>query len=84
MHAPLPDHYPLAVVCIAALARIRFEHRRFGFLDLQEQWIVGISSFEQHDVAARPNTTNANNLSSDVHGRVLLKQFLAIGIEAFQ
>ena len=45
---------------------------------------VNISSFEQHDVAARPNTADADNLSSDVHGGVLLEQVLAIGIQAFQ
>ena len=84
LHAPLSDHHPLAVVWIDALARIRFEHRRFGFLDLEEQWILSISSFEQHDVAARPNTADADNLSSDVHRGVLLEQVLAIGIQAFQ
>ena len=79
LHQALPEHDPLAVIRVLALAEIGLEDRGSCLLDLEEERIARIPPDEEHDPAARPDAADADDLAGDVDPVELLEDVAPVG-----
>src|SRR3984885_645548 len=81
LHQPLARYHPLALVGELAGADESAEHRRLGFLNLQEQRIGVIAAEHQDDPAARSDAADTDDFARDVTELIPLEQVPAVGFQ---
>jgi hypothetical protein len=72
------DH-PLPMVRTGARARIGFEHRLLGLLDLKKQRIV-VRCDEKPNAADGTDAADANNLDCDIAQSIAVKRDIALPV----
>ena len=76
LHQLLALHHSLTVVLVFARRQMLFEHRSVCLLDLEEEWIFGVSPLQQDDVAPGSNASDADHLDGPIHCGVPAQQYL--------
>lgn len=66
LHEPLARYHPVPLVIMRVGRQVVLQDGRHGFLDLQEERVVGVASEEQHDVAAGSDAPDADHLAGGV------------------
>ncbi len=66
LHAALARDHPVPFVIVSVVREVALQDGRHGFLDLQEERVVGIAPEEQHDEAAGPHASDADDLAGRV------------------
>jgi hypothetical protein len=61
LHQSLTLHHPFAGIVVVRAWQAGLEHRSGGLLDLQEEWVVGVSIFHQHDPGPGADAADAEN-----------------------
>src|SRR5215207_5553742 len=82
LHQPLARDDTVSMVPVGALREERFEHRSLCLLDLEEQRIIFVATFEQHDVVSSADATYPYDLSRHVHETVLVEQVTPVVLQA--
>ena len=72
-------NHPLALLLVFAGARIRGEHGRFRFLDLQEQRVVVAVAHQQDHERLGPDRADADDLAREVHVVVMVEHETPLG-----
>ena len=76
MNLPFDDSAP--VVLVVGGLEVRFEDRRVGFLDLEDQRVVVAAAVEQRDPATGPDAADADHLAGGVDEAVPIEEVLAL------
>src|SRR5208337_2003590 len=80
LHEAYTLHHPETLMCIAALAAGRLQHRPARFLELQEERIIFIGE-KQRKIATRPHTAHSNYLYCAVLVVIALVQMSSIWLQ---
>ena len=81
LHQALPGDDALAAVGVLALADEAFQHRFLGFLRLQEQRVLVVSSEHQQNPGAGADTADSDDLAGHVGVVEVLKQVPPVGLQ---
>ena len=76
--SPLALDDALAGLVVAALGQVVLQHRRGGFLDLEEQRVVLVAALQQDDERAGADAADADDLAGHVDELEALQQLAPI------
>src|SRR5262249_48306527 len=74
LHQTLAGDHALRGAGVLAGTDKTFEHGRLCFLELKEQWVVGVRALEETDPAARSDAPDPDDLARQLHEAKLLEQ----------
>jgi hypothetical protein len=74
-------HDALAGLGEAAVGQVVLQHRGGGFLDLQEQRVIGVASLEQHDERPGPDAAHAHDFAGHVRDLEVLQQVAPVTLQ---
>jgi len=69
LHEPLTLDDAASVVLVGGAPEVRLEHRRLGFLDLEDEWVVGAAAVQQRDPTTGPDAADPHHLARRVRQR---------------
>src|SRR5918994_2135550 len=81
LHQPLSGHDAVSVVFVGVCRNVALKHRGSRLLDLEEQGVVLVATFEQYYVGPGAHAADANDLPRRVHEVVPLEQVATIFLQ---
>ena len=81
LHQPLAAHHALAVVLVAARARVWLQDRVVRLLELEEQRVVVVATDQEHDPGAGAYAAHPDDLASHVNEPVAVDELPPVVLE---